>query len=274
MKILTSNNAYTNLGQDIYTLKGRDTERFSNSSKIAFKAYNNTSRRIPSEVYRQFALSLGLSKKKLSGIGDGRIFSREYYENGKQSGLSCYMNYSWKPDSTLPTCEKLIEFLQLKSDDKVLDYGCAKGFMVKGLRSFGIDAKGFDISNYAISSAPEDVKQHLSNDIVFQVPFDWIISKDVLEHVDKKDLGLVLNQIKISSQKSFIIVPLAENGKYIVPENESDITHKIREPIEWWLDQFDLAKLKVTDLRYELPPIKAHQTKPYPNGTAFISLKS
>ena len=31
--------------------------------------------------------------------------------------------------------------------------------MVKGLRNLGIDAKGFDISTYAISQAPEDVKK-------------------------------------------------------------------------------------------------------------------
>lgn len=210
----------------------------------------------------------------LKNSNNGRIFGRDYFENGKKSGLSCYENYSWRPDLTLPTCKKFIEFLGLKSGDKVLDYGCAKGFMVKGLREFGVDAKGFDISAYAISKAPDDVKKHLSNKITPGEVFDWIISKDVLEHVEKGNLPSVLKQIKETSKKSFVIVPLAEDGKYIVPENEKDITHKIREPINWWLEQFNLAGLNITNLRYELQPIKIHQTENYPKGTAFISLKS
>jgi len=44
---------------------------------------------------------------------------------------------------------------------KVLDLGCAKGFLVEDLRSMGIDAYGIDISNYAISQAKDVVKPYL-----------------------------------------------------------------------------------------------------------------
>lgn len=204
----------------------------------------------------------------------GAIYNADYYENGAAKGVSCYKNYSWRPDVTLPVCSKYIEFLNLKKGDSVLDYGCAKGFIVKGLRQSGINAKGFDISEYAVSHAPNDVKPFLTNNFSFDKKFDWIISKDVLEHVEKNNLQTVLTEIKNNSNNSFIIVPLGKNGKYVVPENELDITHKIREPIEWWKDQFKKAGLSVEDVRFELPPIKEHQTSKYPEGTAFVVLKS
>ena len=45
---------------------------------------------------------------------------------------------------------------------KVLDVGCAKGFLVEDLRSFGVDAYGIDISQYAIDCASEAVKPYLT----------------------------------------------------------------------------------------------------------------
>src|SRR5437868_9639087 len=41
----------------------------------------------------------------------------------------------------------------------VLDVGCAKGFLVECLRDRGVDAFGFDISDYAIGEIRSDIKQ-------------------------------------------------------------------------------------------------------------------
>ena len=44
---------------------------------------------------------------------------------------------------------------------KVLEIGCAKGFVVEGLRDLGVDAYGIDVSQYAIDCAREDIKPYL-----------------------------------------------------------------------------------------------------------------
>src|SRR6187551_3121714 len=41
---------------------------------------------------------------------------------------------------------------------RVLDVGCAKGFLVENLRDYGVDAFGVDNSEYAISEVREDIK--------------------------------------------------------------------------------------------------------------------
>lgn len=44
---------------------------------------------------------------------------------------------------------------------KILDVGCAKGFLVKAFNEIGKEAWGVDVSEYAISNAPEDIKSRL-----------------------------------------------------------------------------------------------------------------
>lgn len=44
---------------------------------------------------------------------------------------------------------------------KVLEIGCAKGFIVEAMRDLGINAYGIDVSPYAISCAREDIKPYL-----------------------------------------------------------------------------------------------------------------
>jgi len=67
-----------------------------------------------------------------------------------------------------------------------LDAGCALGFLVEQLRVLGVDARGFDISEFAISSAPEALKPFLSLASLadeIEGTFDVISCIEVLEHL-------------------------------------------------------------------------------------------
>ena len=84
------------------------------------------------------------------------LYDENYFERGLQLGISGYTAYSWMPELTLKMANFLIEDLDLK-ENKVLDYGCAKGYLVKALRHYGITAFGYDASKYAISETlPKD----------------------------------------------------------------------------------------------------------------------
>jgi len=45
---------------------------------------------------------------------------------------------------------------------RVLDVGCAKGFLVSLFHSLGVNTYGLDISSYAINRAPEEIRKNLS----------------------------------------------------------------------------------------------------------------
>jgi len=61
-------------------------------------------------------------------------FNEDYYERGVELGISGYSNYRWMPELTIPMCHEMINILNIKDDETILDFGCAKGYVVKGFR--------------------------------------------------------------------------------------------------------------------------------------------
>ena len=80
-------------------------------------------------------------------------YDEDYFERGVETGKSLYSNYRWIPELTIPICAELIMQLKIGPEDTILDFGCAKGFIVKALRLLHREAYGVDISEYAIKQA-------------------------------------------------------------------------------------------------------------------------
>ena len=111
------------------------------------------------------------------------VFDEKYFEDGVRHRVSAYENYRWMPERTIREASSIINNIQF---DKVLDFGCAKGFMVYAMRLLGKEAYGVDVSEYAVSNGHPKVKDYLSviesaEDV--KGGWDLIIAKDVLEHI-------------------------------------------------------------------------------------------
>jgi len=196
----------------------------------------------------------------------GTLYDKDYYENGVVTGKSLYTNYQWMPELTIPMCCDLVRSLGITETESVLDYGCAKGYMVRGLRLLGIDAYGYDISRYALDNAPSDVMSHLYSTYPCR-HFDWIISKDVFEHIPYSSLSGILNSLEC--KKLFVAVPLGKDGHYEVPAYELDTTHVIREPLEWWIDEIEKAGFHINYAGYSYGKLKKNWSK-FERGNGFI----
>lgn len=92
---------------------------------------------------------------------------------------------------------------------KVLEIGCAKGFVVKDLRDFGSDAFGIDVSQYAVDEAESgmnsfltvaDAKTHLKT---YQAKeFDFVFSLRFFECLTDIELDDLIPDInRISKQQ-------------------------------------------------------------------------
>ncbi len=86
-----------------------------------------------------------------------KVFDEKYFEDGVRSRVSAYENYRWMPERTIREASSIINNIQF---DNVLDYGCAKGFMVYAMRLLGKEAYGVDVSEYAVP----DTQISLSNE--------------------------------------------------------------------------------------------------------------
>jgi SAM-dependent methyltransferase len=168
---------------------------------------------------------------------ESEFYDAEYYLTGPTSGKSNYVDYSWKPDLTLPMADWLKRVLHIKDGDTVLDFGCARGYLVKALRMRGVNAFGYDSSEWAIQNCDEGVKGYVSNALPDE-RFDHIIAKDVFEHIRIGDLTPILATLVEAMRKSMlIIVPLiGEDGDYLRHEDRSDPSHAIRWGLQDWLD--------------------------------------
>jgi 2-polyprenyl-3-methyl-5-hydroxy-6-metoxy-1,4-benzoquinol methylase len=155
----------------------------------------------------------------------------------------------------------------------VLDYGCAKGFLVYALRLLGKEAFGVDVSDYAVKNCHPKVKDYLT---VVETPedikagWDLIIAKDVLEHIPKEFIRGVLAALRRRCETIFIAVPLGDGTRYRIREYEMDITHVIKEPEEWWLTILVEAGFRIKVFDYKFGYLKENWTTPHPHGNAFI----
>ena len=198
-------------------------------------------------------------------------YDEDYYERGPETGKSLYSNYRWIPELTLPMAATICEQLGVREGESVLDFGCAKGYLVKALRLLYREAWGYDRSEYALRNTPRDVANYCQDNLNPPMPerFDWIFAKDVLEHIEEDTLVDVLRVLHLKSDKLFVVVPLGVDGKYVVPAYEHDITHQIRRPLEWWSAQLQSSGFTVQKADYLMPHVKSNWAE-FKTGNGFF----
>lgn len=198
------------------------------------------------------------------------VFDEKYFEDGVRHRVSAYENYRWMPERTIREASSIINNIKF---DTVLDYGCAKGFMVHALRLLGKEAYGADVSEYAVENCHPKVKEYLQViESTEQLSGGWdlIIAKDVLEHIPKDLIPSVLSELRRRCKTLFVAVPLGDGKRYRIREYEMDVTHVVREPEEWWLTVIVDAGFKIKYFDYEFGHLKENWTGNHPHGNAFI----
>lgn len=151
-----------------------------------------------------------------------RKFDKRYFDSERRFG---YGGYSYDPKFFANVVKDFIYHYELGVGDKVLDVGCAKGFMlfdfVKKLP--GLDVRGIDISNYALDTALPNLKKYLDHGCCSKLPyednsFDLVISISTIHNLDLDGVRLALREItRVSRGKSFVKV----NGYRNLVEREA-----------------------------------------------------
>lgn len=205
------------------------------------------------------------------------FFDEKYYDDGIASGKSCYVNYRWIPELTIPMAYFMMRALGIEPGHTVLDYGCAKGYLVKALRLLKVNAFGVDVSEYAIENVDGDVKKYCrrvsdSNPVPFDQNFDYVISKDVLEHMPQESIDAFLINYSKITDKMFHLIPLGDRGQYRIPEYHLDKSHLQIQDEAWWLALFKKHGWNLVSLEYHIPGVKENWHERHPKGNAFFNL--
>lgn len=123
-------------------------------------------------------------------------FSKNYFD-GDQHMAGTYASYD--EERLWPAFEDMVrKFKHMMPPKRILDIGCAKGFLVSALRMVGYNASGIDISEYAIDQANDYVKPFLQTGELGKenLPyagnsFDVIICMGTLEYIPDQDFAVL-----------------------------------------------------------------------------------
>jgi len=201
-------------------------------------------------------------------------YDKDYFENGIKTGKSGYENYRWLPERIHKEIRAVIHLLDIEPNQTVLDFGCAKGYWVRGFGEYGIRAWGVDSSIYALSNCDLEVAPYLVKEIS-ELPdkkFDFIVSRNTLEHIEEAKLEAILKKFYEMTDVVFFTVPLVDpdTREYIM--QMLDTTHKIHWTNEEWIRFCEKCGWKNITNLYKLKGIH-DKWESYPNSIGFYILR-
>lgn len=134
-------------------------------------------------------------------------YGGSYFGQGRnpldRMGLSGYASYGRHSSNADVVAYVLWRHFPLH---RVLDVGCALGFVVEALRETGADALGVDVSRWAIEHAAPGAIAHVRHgDVVAGLPFedrafDVVCALETLEHLEPDDAaGAVAELARLTS---------------------------------------------------------------------------
>jgi len=161
----------------------------------------------------------------------------------------------------------------IMKEQSVMDFGCAKGYLVHALRMLSIDAFGVDVSEYAINEALKESSQYIKKIEPFSDDFkfcDHLIAKDILEHIEYENIGKQLEILRAKCECIFAIIPLGDGKKYTIPAYEFDKSHHIREDQDWWQKKFNKAGFYNIITTTNLGPFKVNWSDIHAEGNLLV----
>lgn len=210
-------------------------------------------------------------------LHNGDLYNEEYFEDGIRSGVSGYENYRWMPTRSFSEAIEICKEFEFNS---VVDYGCAKGYLVNALRYLGKDAIGLDISKYAIEKCHESVKGYLHHidrlEQIGEYSCDLLIAKDIMEHISETEIPLLLKEFRGICKVCFFVIPLGDDNEFRIREYELDKTHVTKKDEMWWIDIITKAGFKLKRFDYQFGGVKEKWTTVEENkyGNGFFVFES
>lgn len=139
----------------------------------------------------------------------------EYFDGTREQGYGGY-HYDGR---WVPIAKQIIERYQLKSGDRILDIGCAKGFLLRDLMTAcpGLNVFGLDISDYGLQHAHPEVMGKLVRGSADRLPFknnffNAVLCINVLHNLEQDRCLKAISEInRVGTGKSYIQVDAYRN---------------------------------------------------------------
>jgi ubiquinone/menaquinone biosynthesis C-methylase UbiE len=175
-------------------------------------------------------------------IAKSREYGFEYFDGPREYGYGGFRyDGRW-----IPIAEDIVRHFGLKAGDRVLDVGCAKGFVVKDLMKVcpGLEAFGLEISEYALMHCEPEVigRLHLGNAIRLPFPdnsFAAVLCVNTVHNLERPDVLTALREIeRLAPGRGYVQV-----DSYRTPEQKEIfeswvLTAKYHDYPQGWIETF------------------------------------
>lgn len=140
-----------------------------------------------------------------------RKFDIRFFDGLRSQG---YGGFNYNPRFWTPVVPDFQKEYGLESGMKILDVGCAKGFMLYDFEQLipGVQTTGLDISEYAIQNAHPGIKGQLivgnAKDLPFDDnEFDLVIAINTIHNLEFDECAQALREIeRVSKGNSFVVL--------------------------------------------------------------------
>ncbi|MCP5468957.1 MAG: class I SAM-dependent methyltransferase [Chlamydiales bacterium] len=175
-----------------------------------------------------------------------RKFGKEFFDGERRTG---YGGFTYNPRFWQPVIPDFQKQYGLTPESRVLDIGCAKGFMLHDFMAVipEIYAFGVDVSSYAIENALESVRENVSVADARELPFkdnsfDLVISINTIHNLERDDLIVALKEIeRVSRKDKFITVDAYRNEEEKEAMFAWNLTAKTILSVDEWEELFKEA---------------------------------
>lgn len=145
-------------------------------------------------------------------------YDGDYWDGPRRYG---YGGYKYIPNRWAPVARSLIDRYKLSDSSRILDVGCGKGFLLYEFKRLlpGIRISGFDISEYGISDALDEVREflfiHNAQDTLpsERDEFDLIISLGCMHNLGLRHLERAIAEVERVGQSAYIMVESFRNNR-------------------------------------------------------------
>lgn len=150
--------------------------------------------------------------KNADVIATARQFGKDYFDGPREYGYGGYRyDGRW-----IPVARDIVAHFSLQPGMRILDVGCAKGFLVKDLMQVcpGLEAFGVDISGYALAHREREVAGRLQRASAEALPFpdrsfDAVLSINTIHNLDRAGCRTALSEftrVVRQPEKAFVQV--------------------------------------------------------------------
>ena len=155
---------------------------------------------------------------KVRCMNIAKQYGEDYWDGDRRYG---YGGYKYIPGRWKPVAEKFIEIYNLKSNSKVLDIGCGKGYLLHEMKLLipDLDITGIDSSDYGLKNAKDEIKPFLykhkaENKLPYaDNEFDLVISLGALHNLRLPELRAALSEMERVGKQSYLMLESYRNEK-------------------------------------------------------------